>query len=1534
MAAAPLCSDITVTAVHGPVFYIDTKHASPILTNQFVGYKITNNGASLSDVYVMLGGWTGGVVTLAADQPAYEPLGDLAGGGAYGTVFFDLYAPQEALNTPQGHTITIISGHPYLPGSTAICQTTWAFAEVAETTQASANKVTSITASTTNPVVGGTVTVTVEGDTGTIGGGTTNDVESFWMSPSALNSWPAGSFRLRSTALTMSLNGTSAPVTTTDVLRLDYLGSKDRHYVIVYTFDIVGTTNGTSVVYPNQEIASGTQIKHTQTSQLPTVPPINPPGGQALLTKSVDIGRLPSSGGTVTYTLAFSTTAAMTMDAIVDHPPAGATFVPGSAHWGGALIANPLSDGAGGLVFDGPFTIPPAGKSLTYQVTIPGTPGTYVNSAYGLVWMSHVDTTYAPGDDFPAKATTIVPALLTVTASSASMTYGGTVPAITPSYSGFINGEGPADLDTQPTCSTTATSSSPAGSYPSSCTGGADPQYDFAYVNGSVTVDRAGLVITASNGSMTYGGTVPTIAPSYSGWVNGDGPSALVTLPSCQTAATSSSAVGSYASTCSGAASPNYTISYVPGTVTVGQAALTITASSGSMTYGGSVPTITPSYSGWVSGDGPSSLATPPTCSTAATSSRGVGTYPSSCSGAVSANYAISYLPGVITVGPAPLTVTASSHSMAYGDPVPTITPSYSGWVNGDGPSALSAPPTCSTAATSSSLPGTYASTCSGAVADNYAISYVPGEVVVGRPTLTITGSDESMTYGGGVPAITPVYSGFVNGDGPSNLDSLPVCSTDATSSSGVGLYTSSCSGASSTFYDIVYEVGTVTIDPASLIITASDGSMVYGGTVPTITPSYSGFVNGDDTGDFITPPMCGTAATSSSPAGSYASSCWGATIPNYEITYEEGLVTVEQATLTITASDGSMTYGGTVPTITPSYSGFISGEGPADLTTLPTCGTTATSSSGVGNYLSSCSGAVDPNYDIQYVDGTVTVEAAALVITASSGSMAYGGTVPAITPSYGGFVNGEGAGDLDVAPACGTTATGSSPVGTYPSSCSSAVDPNYDISYVDGTVTVDPATLTITASGGTMPYGGTVPTITPSYGGWVNGDGPSALTVLPTCSTAATSSSPVGPYASSCSGAAVPNYDIDYVDGTVTVTALVLTITASDGSMTYGGTVPAITPSYSGFLSGEGPSDLTAQPTCGTAATSSSPVGSYASTCSGATSPNYAISYIPGNVTVSPAALTITASSEAMVEGGAVPSITPIYSGLVAGDGPSDLNTQPTCGTTATSSSPAGTYPSTCSGATDPNYTIGYAPGTVTVNPAGTPTLIVTASGGSMTYGGTVPAITPSYSGWVNGDGPGNLTGTPTCSTAATSASPVGPYPSSCTGAAIPGYVIQYVAGSVMVDPAPLVITASSDSMVEGGPVPAITPSYAGFVNGQTAADLTTAPTCSTTATDTSPAGSYPSSCTGAAIANYAISYVPGTVVVGQGETGPTPSPSPATSTDPGNGTPPPTGTAGSGDRDSGPYPMAVLALAALIMACLVAYVRIERQEVRRRYR
>jgi hypothetical protein len=99
-----------------------------------------------------------------------------------------------------------------------------------------------------------------------------------------------------------------------------------------------------------------------------------------------------------------------------------------------------------------------------------------------------------------------------------------------------------------------------------------------------------------------------------------------------------------------------------------------------------------------------------------------------------------------------------------------------------------------------------------------------------------------------------------------------------------------------------------------------------------------------------------------------------------------------------------------------------------------------------------------------------------------------------------------------------------------------------------------------------------------------------------------------------------------------------------------------------------------------------------------GAVDSNYSISYVSGTVTVTPASLTITANNVTISAGShAAFTFTTTDTGLVDGQTPAVLG-RVVCTTSVRGSSTVGTYPITCSGATDPNYIITYVPGTLTV--------------------------------------------------------------------------------------------------------------------------------------------------------------------------------------------------------------------------------------------
>ena len=252
---------------------------------------------------------------------------------------------------------------------------------------------------------------------------------------------------------------------------------------------------------------------------------------------------------------------------------------------------------------------------------------------------------------------------MNITAENKSKVYGAVLPALTASYSGFVNGDTAANQTTQATLSTTATAARGVGTYSITASGAVDANYTISYTAGTLTVDPALLNITAENKSKVYGAVLPALTASYSGFVNGDTAANLTTQATLSTTATAASGVGTYSITASGAVDANYTISYAAGTLTVDPALLNITAENKSKVYGAVLPALTASYSGFVNGDTAANLTTQATLSTIATAASGVGTYSITASGAVDANYTISYAAGTLTVDPALLNITAENKS-------------------------------------------------------------------------------------------------------------------------------------------------------------------------------------------------------------------------------------------------------------------------------------------------------------------------------------------------------------------------------------------------------------------------------------------------------------------------------------------------------------------------------------------------------------------------------------------------------------------------------------------------------------------------------------------------------------------------------------------------------------------------------------------------------------------------------------------------------------------------------------------------------
>lgn len=936
---------------------------------------------------------------------------------------------------------------------------------------------------------------------------------------------------------------------------------------------------------------------------------------------------------------------------------------------------------------------------------------------------------------------------------------------------------------------------------------------------------------------------------------------------------------------------------------TVSRALLNVTGDPNTRQYGDANPTFTYTVNGFVNGE---TLAT-----SDVTGSAFIGTTATPSSPVSGNPYQIMVGPGTLSsidynfsftssqfvVTPASLTVTADAQTRKYGDPNPTLTATLSGFKNGEtlATSDVAGSPSLTTSATSNSSvsggPYMINAAAGTLTSGNYTFSYANSQLSICKATLTVTADSQSRLYGDANPTLTISYTGFKNGEtlATSDLTGSPVVSTTATPTSPVAgspfVITAAPGTQTSGNYSLDYVDGPLTITIATLIVEADDQSKVYGNALPTFTATFSGFKNGETlaTSDVTGSPSLTTLATSAShvsgnpylvdnTTGSLASG-------NYSFVLINGLLSVTPAALTIVSDDQSKVYGSALPTLSAGYNGFVNGDTAANLTTLPTLSTTATATSSVSGspYAITASGAVDTDYSISYVGGQLILTPASLTITANDAIKAYGASLPSLSASFSGFVNGDTSANLTTQPTVSTTGTAASHVAgsPYAVGVSGAFDSNYSINYLAGRLFVTPVPLTITANNASKLYGVGLPVLTASYSGFVNGDTAANLSTLPVLSTTATASAHVAgsPYGIAASGAIDPDYTISYAGGQLTVTPATLTITADNQSKVYGAPVPTLTASYSGLVNGDTAASLTTPPTLSTIATASSSVAGspYVITPSGSVDTDYVMSYIGGQITVTSALLTISANNASKAYGATLPSLSVSYSGFVNGDTLANLTTQPTISTTANSASHvAGSpYAVTASGAVDGNYSITYVAGDLSVTPVA---LTITANDAAKVYGAALPSLTGNFNGFVNGDTSANLTTQPAFSTSATLASHVAgnTYPTTGSGASDADYVMNYVSGQLTVVPAPLTITANDASKVYGSPVPPLSSSFNGFVNGDTSTNLTTQPTMSTTATAISSVAGGPYSVTssGAVDSDYAMSYVTGQLTVGQAAT------------------------------------------------------------------
>jgi filamentous hemagglutinin family protein len=504
---------------------------------------------------------------------------------------------------------------------------------------------------------------------------------------------------------------------------------------------------------------------------------------------------------------------------------------------------------------------------------------------------------------------------------------------------------------------------------------------------------------------------------------------------------------------------------------------ITITADAKTRTYGEANPALTWQITDGALLDGDSVTGA---LATSATITSGVGTYAiTQGTLAIEGDYAIDFVGATLTIQARAITITADDLSRTYGDANPDLTWEVTdgSLVNGDTLSGA-----LSTTATTASGVGMYDVTQGTLTNANYAVTFEKGTLTVDKRAITVTADDKTRAYGDANPALTWTVTEGTLAKGDTLSGAL---STDATVQSGVDGY-DIVQGtlAASSNYEMSFEAGTLTVNQRAITITADDKSRTYGDANPelTWTVSEGDLVNGDTLSGTLS-----TEATALSGVGDYAIAQGTLDDANYAITFEEGTLTVNRRAITVTADDGSKIYGDANPHLTWSITDgdLVNGDALSGDLATEVDATTSVGSYDIGQGTLAAS----DNYELTYETGTLTVERRAVTITADDQSRLFGFDNPALSwrITAGDLVNGDA-----VSGVLSTDAEPLSLIGTYAIEQGTlGLSPNYDLSFVAGTIAVTPVPAD--------PIGGRLPPAFVRFGtsGAGTGGGPTSIVWL-----------------------------------------------------------------------------------------------------------------------------------------------------------------------------------------------------------------------------------------------------------------------------------------------------------------------------------------------------------------------------------------------------------------------------------------------------
>ncbi len=408
-----------------------------------------------------------------------------------------------------------------------------------------------------------------------------------------------------------------------------------------------------------------------------------------------------------------------------------------------------------------------------------------------------------------------------------------------------------------------------------------------------------------------------------------------------------------------------------------------------------------------------------------------------------------------------------------------------------------SGPCTASGSTTGVGLCAITASAPAGTVGNNsYSAASVSQSFNIYPAVITVSANNLTSVYGQPLPSLTYTTSPLVNGDPSTAVTGAPVLSTTAATGSIPGSYpiTVSTGTLAAANYSFLYVSGTLTIGPASQAITFTTNAPATAAYNSSFTVVATGGASGNPV-IFTSSGACtnsGATYKMTSGTGTCSVIANQASSTNYsaapQVTQTVTATLVAQ-TITFAAPASPVTYGVSPITLSATTTAGLTVAFSVDPTStgIGTISGNTLTVKGAGNLVIDANQAGSSNYQAAtQVQRTIVVSKATLTVTANNVSRAYGLANPALTASYGGFVNGDTAATaVTGSPSLTTTAVATSLPGSYPITVSQGnlAAANYTFNFVNGTLTVS--------------YTGSVPTSGTACNGAYSGTFQGNLTVV-----------------------------------------------------------------------------------------------------------------------------------------------------------------------------------------------------------------------------------------------------------------------------------------------------------------------------------------------------------------------------------------------------------------------------------------------------